>query len=73
MIESRGNSNEITRRYLDSLLIETRYMNSRIPELETASVAELCLWNAEALIDLLIHHHKELSPFLIRKLYRVLS
>ena len=35
MIESRGNSNEITRRYLDSLLIETRYMNSRIPELET--------------------------------------
>lgn len=46
---------------------------SRIPELETAPVAELCLWNAEALIDLLIHHHKELSPFLIRKLYRVLS
>ena len=27
-----GNSNEITRRYLDSLLIETRYINSGVPD-----------------------------------------
>ena len=27
-----GNSNSITRRYLDSLLIETRYLNSAHPD-----------------------------------------
>ena len=27
-----GNSNIITRKYLDSLLIETRYMNSSVPD-----------------------------------------
>ena len=33
MAEKKGNSNEITRQYLDSLLIETRYMNSSSPDL----------------------------------------
>ena len=33
MAENVGNSNRITRRYLDSLLIETRYMNSDNPDL----------------------------------------
>ena len=33
MAESKGNSNLITRQYLDSLLIETRYMNSSCPDL----------------------------------------
>ena len=33
MAENIGNSNRITRRYLDSLLIETRYMNSDNPDL----------------------------------------
>lgn len=28
-----GDSNQITRKYLDSLLIETRYMNSDTPDL----------------------------------------
>ena len=32
MAESIGNSNLITRNYLDSLLIETRYMNSTVPD-----------------------------------------
>lgn len=32
MAENSGNSNIITRRYLDSLLIETRYMNSTNPD-----------------------------------------
>ena len=32
MAENTGNSNRITRRYLDSLLIETRYMNSTNPD-----------------------------------------
>ena len=32
MAENTGNSNKITRRYLDSLLIETRYMNSTNPD-----------------------------------------
>lgn len=36
MAENTGNSNRITRRYLDSLLIETRYMNSTNPCLETS-------------------------------------
>lgn len=31
-MENTGNSNRITRRYLDSLLIETRYMNSDNPD-----------------------------------------
>ena len=30
-----GNSNKITRDYLDSLLIETRYMNSDNPDRNT--------------------------------------
>ena len=34
MAEMAGNSNAITRRYLDSLLIETRYMNSTFPDTE---------------------------------------
>ena len=34
MAEMTGNSNAITRRYLDSLLIETRYMNSTFPDTE---------------------------------------
>ena len=34
MAENNGNSNMITRRYLDSLLIETRYMNSDNPNTE---------------------------------------
>ena len=34
MAESVGNSNMITRKYLDSLLIETRYMNAACPSLE---------------------------------------
>ncbi|MBO7711364.1 MAG: alpha-hydroxy-acid oxidizing protein [Lachnospiraceae bacterium] len=33
MASGNGNSNEITRQYLDSLLIETRYMNSTNPDL----------------------------------------
>ena len=33
MAEKAGNSNVITRQYLDSLLIETRYMNSTNPDL----------------------------------------
>lgn len=33
MAESKGNSNTITRQYLDSLLIETRYMNACSPDL----------------------------------------
>lgn len=33
MAERIGNSNTITREYLDSLLIETRYMNSKVPDL----------------------------------------
>ncbi|MDO5134141.1 MAG: alpha-hydroxy acid oxidase [Eubacteriales bacterium] len=33
MAANNGNSNEITREYLDSLLIETRYMNSTNPDL----------------------------------------
>ncbi len=33
MAENTGSSNKITRRYLDSLLIETRYMNSGNPDL----------------------------------------
>ena len=33
MSEKAGNSNRITRQYLDSLLIETRYMNSSNPDL----------------------------------------
>ena len=33
MAENKGNSNAITRQYLDSLLIETRYMNSSCPDL----------------------------------------
>ena len=33
MAENTGSSNKITRRYLDSLLIETRYMNSVSPDL----------------------------------------
>ena len=33
MANNTGNSNEITRQYLDSLLIETRYMNSTNPDL----------------------------------------
>ena len=33
MVEKAGNSNVITRQYLDSLLIETRYMNSTNPDL----------------------------------------
>jgi isopentenyl diphosphate isomerase/L-lactate dehydrogenase-like FMN-dependent dehydrogenase len=33
MAESKGNSNTITRQYLDSLLIETRYMNAYSPDL----------------------------------------
>ena len=32
MAENTGNSNRITRKYLDSLLIETRYMNSTNPD-----------------------------------------
>ena len=33
MAENKGNSNLITREYLDSILIETRYMNSCFPDL----------------------------------------
>ncbi len=33
MSENSGNSNVITRKYLDSLLVETRYMNSVSPDL----------------------------------------
>ena len=33
MADKKGNSNDITRQYLDSLLIETRYMNSANPDL----------------------------------------
>ena len=33
-MERIANSNQITREYLDSLLIETRYMNSCIPSTE---------------------------------------
>ena len=33
MGESKGNSNTITRQYLDSLLVETRYMNSACADL----------------------------------------
>ena len=33
MSEKTENSNRITRQYLDSLLIETRYMNSSNPDL----------------------------------------
>ena len=33
MAENKGNSNLITREYLDSMLIETRYMNSCFPDL----------------------------------------
>lgn len=33
MDKNNGNSNRITRQYLDSLLIETRYMNSACPDL----------------------------------------
>ena len=34
MMEIRGNSDQITRRYLDSLLVETRYLNSETPNME---------------------------------------
>jgi len=34
MAETNGNSNRITRKYLDSLLIETRYMNAKNPTTE---------------------------------------
>ncbi len=34
MADMVGNSNRISRKYLDSLLIETRYMNSAVPNLE---------------------------------------
>lgn len=34
MADSIGNSNSITRKYLDSLLIETRYINAACPSLE---------------------------------------
>lgn len=34
MQENRGNSDQITRRYLDSLLVETRYLNSETPNME---------------------------------------
>ncbi len=34
MADMIGNSNRIARQYLDSLLIETRYMNSTVPNLE---------------------------------------
>lgn len=34
MLEANGNSNRITRKYLDSLLIETRYMNAKNPTTE---------------------------------------
>ena len=34
MSDMIGNSNRITRQYLDSLLIETRYMNSAVPDLK---------------------------------------
>lgn len=33
MAGNKGNSNDITRRYLDSLLVETRYMNSANPDM----------------------------------------
>ena len=34
MAGNKGNSNDITRRYLDSLLVETRYMNSANPDMK---------------------------------------
>ena len=39
-MEKVGNSNHITRRYIDSLLIETRYLDSTVPTTEFSLYGE---------------------------------